>query len=392
VSDKQTPFSFGLWTVGWQALDPFGSATRPPLDPAYSVHKLAEIGAWGFTFHDDDVVPFGADDDVRTKALASVRKAAEETGLVIEMITTNLFSHPVFKDGALTSNDRSIRRFALRKALRNVDLAAELGAKIFVMWGGREGAEYDGAKDLHAAHARYAEGIDTVAAYIKEQGYDLRIALEPKPNEPRGDILLPTIGHALGLIAQLEHGDIVGLNPEVGHEQMAGLNYTHGIAQALWAGKLFHVDLNGQRSIKYDQDLVFGHGDLLSAFFTVDLLENGFPAGGPRYEGARHFDYKPSRTETERGVWDSARANIETYTRLTQRAAAYRADPEVQQAMRHAGLFELAESTLAAGESIGDLLGDRGAFEDFDPDAAAQRDYGFVRLNQLAVEHLLGRP
>jgi xylose isomerase len=381
-----------LWTVGWQALDPFGSATRPPLDPAYSVHKLAEIGAWGFTFHDDDVVPFGADDDVRTKALASVRKAAEETGLVIEMITTNLFSHPVFKDGALTSNDRSIRRFALRKALRNVDLAAELGAKIFVMWGGREGAEYDGAKDLHAAHARYAEGIDTVAAYIKEQGYDLRIALEPKPNEPRGDILLPTIGHALGLIAQLEHGDIVGLNPEVGHEQMAGLNYTHGIAQALWAGKLFHVDLNGQRSIKYDQDLVFGHGDLLSAFFTVDLLENGFPAGGPRYEGARHFDYKPSRTETERGVWDSARANIETYTRLTQRAAAYRADPEVQQAMRHAGLFELAESTLAAGESIGDLLGDRGAFEDFDPDAAAQRDYGFVRLNQLAVEHLLGRP
>jgi xylose isomerase len=391
VSDKQIPFSFGLWTVGWQALDPFGSATRLPLDPAYSVHKLAEIGAWGFTFHDDDVVPFGADEDVRTKALASVRTAAEETGLVIEMITTNLFHHPVFKDGALTSNDRSIRRFALRKVLRNVDLAAELGAKIFVMWGGREGAEYDGAKDLHAAHARYAEGIDTVAAYIKEQGYDLRIALEPKPNEPRGDILLPTIGHALGLIAQLEHGDIVGLNPEVGHEQMAGLNYTHGIAQALWAGKLFHVDLNGQRSIKYDQDLVFGHGDLLSAFFTVDLLENGFPAGGPRYEGARHFDYKPSRTETERGVWDSARANIETYTRLAARAAAYRADPEVQEAMRHAGLFELAESTLAPGESIADLLGDRSAFEDFDPDDAAQRDYGFVRLNQLAVEHLLGR-
>jgi xylose isomerase len=391
VSDKQIPFSFGLWTVGWQALDPFGSATRLPLDPAYSVHKLAEIGAWGFTFHDDDVVPFGADEDVRTKALASVRTAAEETGLVIEMITTNLFHHPVFKDGALTSNDRSIRRFALRKVLRNVDLAAELGAKIFVMWGGREGAEYDGAKDLHAAHARYAEGIDTVAAYIKERGYDLRIALEPKPNEPRGDILLPTIGHALGLIAQLEHGDVVGLNPEVGHEQMAGLNYTHGIAQALWAGKLFHVDLNGQRSIKYDQDLVFGHGDLLSAFFTVDLLENGFPAGGPRYEGARHFDYKPSRTETERGVWDSARANIETYTRLAARAAAYRADPEVQEAMRHAGLFELAESTLAPGESIADLLGDRSAFEDFDPDDAAQRDYGFVRLNQLAVEHLLGR-
>ncbi|HEX6233411.1 MAG TPA: xylose isomerase [Jiangellaceae bacterium] len=388
----QIPFSFGLWTVGWQAQDPFGSATRPPLDPAYSIHKLAELGAWGFTFHDDDVVPFGADDDVRTKALNSVRKAAEETGLVIEMITTNLFSHPVFKDGALTSNDRSIRRFALRKVLRNVDLAAELGARTFVMWGGREGAEYDGAKDLHAAHARYAEGIDTVAAHIKQQGFDLRIALEPKPNEPRGDILLPTVGHALALIAQLDNGDIVGLNPEVGHEQMAGLNYTHAIAQALWAGKLFHVDLNGQRSIKYDQDLVFGHGDLLSAFFTVDLLENGFPAGGPRYEGARHFDYKPSRTETERGVWDSARANISTYLRLAERAAAYRSDPEVQDAMRHAGLFELAEPTLAAGESITDLLGDHSAYESFDPDAAAQRDYGFVRLNQLAVEHVLGRP
>ena len=391
MSNEQIPFSFGLWTVGWPGQDPFGTASRPALDPAYSVHKLAELGAWGFTFHDDDVVPFGADDDTRATALTAVRKAAEETGLVIEMVTTNLFTHPVFKDGALTSNDRSVRRFALRKVLRNVDLAAELGARTFVMWGGREGAEYDGAKDLHAAHARYAEGIDTVAAYIKQQGYDLRIALEPKPNEPRGDILLPTVGHALALIAQLEHGDVVGLNPEVGHEQMAGLNYTHGIAQALWAGKLFHIDLNGQRSIKYDQDLVFGHGDLLSAFFTVDLLEHGFPAGGPRYEGPRHFDYKPSRTETERGVWESARANMDSYRLLADRTAAYRADPEVQDAMRRAGLLELAEPTLGAGESVGDLLGDRAAFEEFDPDAAAQRDYGFVRLNQLAVEHLIGR-
>jgi xylose isomerase len=390
VPDTQIPFSFGLWTVGWEAQDPFGSATRPPLDPAYSVHKLAELGAWGFTFHDDDVVPFGADDETRSKALAAVAKAAEETGLVIEMVTTNLFSHPVFKDGAVTSNDRSIRRFALRKVLRNVDLAAELGAKTFVMWGGREGSEYDGAKDLNAAHARYAEGIDTVAAHIKQQGYDLRIALEPKPNEPRGDILLPTIGHALALIAGLDNGDIVGLNPEVGHEQMAGLNYTHGIALALWADKLFHIDLNGQRSIKYDQDLVFGHGDLLSAFFTVDLLENGFPAGGPRYEGPRHFDYKPSRTETESGVWESARANMESYRRLAERAAAYRADPAVQDAMKKAGLYELAEPTLGEGESLSDLLNDRSAFEDFDADAAAQRDYGFVQLNQLALEHVLG--
>ncbi|WP_265520457.1 xylose isomerase [Oerskovia flava] len=383
-------YSFGLWTVGWTAQDQFGSASRAALDPAYSVHKLAELGAWGFTFHDDDVVPFGSDDTTRERLLGDVKKAADETGLVIEMVTTNLFSHPVFKDGGLTSNDRGVRRYALRKVLRNVDLTAELGAKTFVMWGGREGTEYDGAKDLHSAHERYAEGLDLTAAYIKERGYDLKIALEPKPNEPRGDIFLPTIGHALALIAKLEHGDIVGLNPETGHEQMAGLNYTHGIAQALWAGKLFHIDLNGQRSIKFDQDLVFGHGDLLSAFFTVDLLENGFPNGGPRYTGPRHFDYKPSRTESEVGVWDSAKANMETYSLLAAKAAAYRADPEVQDAFRHSGVFELGETTLGAGESVADLLADRSTYEDFDVDAAAGRDFGFVRLNQLALKHLIG--
>jgi len=388
--DADINFSFGLWTVGWTAQDQFGSASRPALDPAESVRRLADLGAWGFTFHDDDVVPFGADDAERTKRLDSVRQAAQETGLVIEMVTTNLFSHPVFKDGGLTSNDRGVRRYALRKVLRNVDLTAELGAKTFVMWGGREGTEYDGAKDLHSAHERYAEGLDLTAAYIKEKGYDLKIALEPKPNEPRGDIFLPTIGHALGLIAKLDNGDIVGLNPETGHEQMAGLNYTHGLAQALWAGKLFHIDLNGQRSIKFDQDLVFGHGDLLSAFFTVDLLENGFPNGGPTYTGPRHFDYKPSRTENEVGVWDSARANMETYRLLARKAAAYRADSRVQEAFAHSGVFELGQSTLGEGESVADLLADRSAYEDFDVDAAANRDFGFVRLNQLALEHLIG--
>src|SRR5690606_12943889 len=322
-------------------------------------------GAWGFTFHDDDVVPFGADDEERSKRLAAVRQAAEDTGLVIEMVTTNLFSHPVFKDGGLTSNDRGVRRYALRKVLRNVDLTAELGAKTFVMWGGREGTEYDGAKDLHSAHERYAEGIDLTAAYIKEKGYDLKIALEPKPNEPRGDIFLPTIGHALGLIAKLDNGDIVGLNPETGHEQMAGLNYTHGLAQALWAGKLFHIDLNGQRSIKFDQDLVFGHGDLLSAFFTVDLLENGFPGGGPRYEGPRHFDYKPSRTEHMQGVWDSAEANMAMYLMLAEKAKAYRADPRVQAAFEESGVLELSQPTLAEGESLEGFLADRSTFEDF---------------------------
>ena len=383
-------FSFGLWTVGWTARDQFGAATRPALDPGEYATRLAELGAWAVTFHDDDVVPFGSDDATREQILTDFKTATDAAGLVIEMVTTNLFDHPVFKDGGFTSNDRSVRRFALRKVLRNVDLAASLGATTFVMWGGREGSEYDGVKDINAALDRYREGVDTVAAYIKDRGYDLKIALEPKPNEPRGDILLPTVGHALGFIAELEHGDIVGLNPETGHEQMAGLNYTHGIAQALWSGKLFHIDLNGQRSIKYDQDLVFGHGDLLSAFFTVDLLENGFPGGGPRYDGPRHFDYKPSRTEGYEGVWDSAKANMETYLLLAAKAKAYREDPAVQQAFADSGVLELGEPTLSPGETVADLLADTSAFEDFDADAAGERNYGFVRLNQLAIQHLIG--
>ena len=383
-------FSFGLWTVSWQARDPFGDATRAPLDPIEAIDQLAAAGAWGVTFHDDDLIPFGSDAATRDKLIAGFKDACARNNITIEMVTTNLFTHPVFKDGGLTSNDRSVRRFALRKVLRNVELTAELGAQTFVMWGGREGSEYDGSKDIAAALDRYREGVDTIAGYIKDKGYDIKIALEPKPNEPRGDILLPTVGHGLGFIAQLEHGDIVGLNPEVGHEQMAGLNYTHGIAQALWSGKLFHLDLNGQRSIKYDQDLVFGHGDLLSAFFTVDLLENGFPNGGPRYTGPRHFDYKPSRTEGFDGVWASARANMSTYLLLKERAVAFRADPEVQQAMAASGITELAEPTLAAGETVADLLADRSAFEEFDADKVGERSYGFVHLNQLALEHALG--
>jgi xylose isomerase len=390
VSEQDIKFSFGLWTVGWPAADPFGTATRSELDCVESIHKLAEIGAWGFTFHDNDVFPFDADDAERRRRIDAVKKAADDTGLVIEMVTTNTFTHPVFKDGAFTSNNRDVRRFGLRKVLRNVDLAAELGASMFVMWGGREGVEYDNSKDLISAHARYAEGLDTVAAYIKQQGYDMRIGLEPKPNEPRGDIFLPTIGHALALIATLDHGDIVGLNPETGHEQMANLNYTHGLALALYCGKLFHIDLNGQHGPKFDQDLVFGHGDLLSAFFTVDLLENGAPNGGPRYEGPRHFDYKPSRTEAIAGVWDSARANIDTYQMLARKAAEYRADPEVQAAFEQAGITELGQSTMAEGETFEQFMADPSTREDFDLDAAANRDFGLVRLHQLAINHLIG--
>ena len=387
---KEDKFSFGLWTVGWLAADPFGEPTRAALRPWEYAERLAELGAWGITFHDNDVFPFDADDAERDRIVARLRRTVDAAGLTIEMVTTNTFTHPIFKDGGLTNNDRSIRRFGLRKILRNVDLAAELGATTFVMWGGREGAEYDSSKDLNAVFDRYKEGLDTVAGYIKDKGYNLRIGLEPKPNEPRGDIFLPTVGHALALIAELDNGDVVGLNPEVGHEQMANLNYTHALAQALNAGKLFHIDLNGQKGLKYDQDLVFGHGDLLSAFFTVDLLVNGFPGGGPRYEGPIHFDYKPSRTDGVDGVWESAAANMEMYLQLADKARAFRADPEVQEALRRSGVYELGEPTLAQGETLADLLADRSAYEDFDTAAAAARDYHYVDLYEKAVQHLIG--
>jgi xylose isomerase len=393
MAPRPTPadkFSFGLWTVGWEARDPFGDATRPPLDAVEAVHRLAELGAYGITLHDDDLIPFGADAASRDQRIARFRAALTETGLVVPMVTTNLFTHPVFKDGGFTSNDRDVRRYALRKVLRNLDLAAELGARTFVMWGGREGSEYDLAKDVQAALDRYREAVDLLGQYVVDQGYDLRFALEPKPNEPRGDILLPTIGHALAFINSLERPEMVGLNPEVGHEQMAGLNYAHGIAQALWHGKLFHVDLNGQRGIKYDQDLVFGHGDLMNAFALVDLLEHGGPGGGPAYDGPRHFDYKPSRTEDIDGVWASAEANMRTYLLLKERAAAFRADPEVVEALAISRVGELGTPTLAPGEGHAELLADRSAFEELDVDALGARGFGFVRLNQLAVEHLLG--
>ncbi|PWW24438.1 xylose isomerase [Geodermatophilus normandii] len=386
---REDRFSFGLWTVGWNARDPFGEATRPPIDPVESVHRLAELGAYGVTFHDDDLIPFGTESGERDKIIERFKGALEETGLVVPMATTNLFTHPVFKEGALTANDRGVRRFAMRKVMRNMDLAAELGATTYVLWGGREGAEVDGAKDLTAALDRFRESIDTLAQYSEDRGYGLRFALEPKPNEPRGDIFLPTIGHAIAFISTLEHADLVGVNPEVGHEQMAGLNYTHGIAQALWQGKLFHIDLNGQHGIKYDQDLVFGHGDVLSAFATVDLLEHGGPNGGPAYDGPRHFDYKPLRTEDLKGVWESAAANMRTYLLLKERAAAFRADPEVQEALADAAVPELAQPTLEGG-SYEELLADRSAFEDYDAEAAGARRGGQVRLSQLAVEHLLG--
>ena len=384
-------FSFGLWTVGYGGTDPFGGPTRPPLDVVHVVERLAELGAYGLTFHDDDLFAFGSGDAERERQIGRLKGALADTGLVVPMVTTNLFSAPVFKDGGFTSNDRGVRRFALRKVLRQLDLAAELGAHTFVMWGGREGAEYEHVKDIRAAIERYREAVNLLAEYVVDKGYKIRFAIEPKPNEPRGDILLPTVGHALAFIDTLARPELFGVNPEFGHERMTGLNFVAAIAQALEASKLFHIDLNGQRGIKYDQDLVFGHADLYQAFALVDLLEFGAGDGGQAYEGPRHFDYKPSRTEDETGVWDSAAANMTNYLLLKERAAAFRADPEVQDALAAAKVDRLRQPTLNDGESYQQLLADRTAWEEFDADSHfGANGYGFVRLQQLATLHLLG--
>jgi xylose isomerase len=376
----QDRFSFGLWTVGWQGVDVFGGPVRAPLDPLEALHRLAELGAAAVSFHDDDLVP---DDSRRQATLDRFTKGLSETGMHVEMATTNLFGHAVFKEGALTANDRDVRRYALAKVLRNLDLAAELGAKTYVLWGGREGAESGGSKDVAAALDRYREAMNLLCDYVVEQGYDIRFAIEPKPNEPRGDILLPTIGHALAFIGELDRPELVGLNPEVGHEEMAGMNYAHGIAQALWHDKLFHIDLNGQHGPRYDQDLRFGAGNLRGAFWTIDALEGA--GTGRSYDGYVHFDYKPPRTEDMDGVWESARACMRNVLILRSKVRAFRADPEVRQALSAARVGELAVPTLEEGESLTDLRA-----EEHDLDAMAARGMGFERLDQLAMEHLLG--
>jgi xylose isomerase len=372
-------FSFGLWTVGWQGVDVFGSAVRAPLDSVAAVGKLAELGAYGVSFHDNDVFPFAATAAEKSQAIGRLRSAVESAGLVIPMITTNLFSHPVFRDGGFTANDRDVRRFAVRKVADNLDLAAELGAGVVVFWGGREGAESGAAKDIRTALDRYKEAFDILSSYVIEQHYDIRFAIEPKPNEPRGDILLPSIGHALAFINELEHKEMVGLNPEVGHEEMASLNFAHGLAQALWHGKLFHVDLNGQHGPRYDQDLRFGAGNARGAFWTVDILESG------GYQGPRHFDFKPPRTEDMDGVWASAAACMRNYLLLRDRTRAFRADPEVQAARVAARLDQLAQPTLGPGETLSALRAER-----FDVETAGQRGMAFEQLDQLALDYLYG--
>lgn len=372
-------FTFGLWTVGWQARDPFGDATRAALDPIRTVSELAKRGAYGVTFHDDDLIPFGSSTSDRAAHIARFKKALDENGMKVPMATTNLFSHPVFKDGAFTSNNRDIRRYAIRKVMTNIELAVELGAHTYVCWGGREGAETDIGKDPVVALERMREAFNILGQFIIDKGYNIKFAMEPKPNEPRGDIFLPTIGHALAFINSLDHPELVGLNPEVGHEQMAGLNFVHGIGQALFHKKLFHIDLNGQHGPKYDQDLVFGHGDLKSAFFLVDLLERY------NYDGPKHFDYKPMRTESDDGVWASATANMRTYIILQERVKAFRADPRTAAALEKSGVNELLQPTVAKGEGWKEIAG-----ESFDVEAAGKRGYHYEELDQLALEYLIG--
>jgi xylose isomerase len=372
-------FTFGLWTVGWQARDPFGDATRAALDPIRTVSELAKRGAYGVTFHDDDLIPFGSSTSDRAAHIARFKKALDENEMKVPMATTNLFSHPVFKDGAFTSNNRDIRRYAIRKVITNIELAVELGAHTYVCWGGREGAETDIGKDPVVALERMREAFNILGQFVIDKGYNIKFAMEPKPNEPRGDIFLPTIGHALAFINSLDHPELVGLNPEVGHEQMAGLNFVHGIGQALFHKKLFHIDLNGQHGPKYDQDLVFGHGDLKSAFFLVDLLERY------NYDGPKHFDYKPMRTESDDGVWASATANMRTYIILQERAKAFRADPRTAAALEKSGVNELLQPTVAKGEGWKEIAG-----ESFDVEAAGKRGYHYEELDQLALEYLIG--
>ncbi|WP_100444652.1 xylose isomerase, partial [Glycomyces xiaoerkulensis] len=388
MSDKYAPvpedkFSFGVWTVGWPAQDVFGPGTRAPMPAERAVRKLAEIGAYGVNFHDNDVFDFDASESDREERIGAFRKALEETGLKVTTATTNLFSHPVFKDGAFTHNDRDVRRLAIAKVMRNLDLAAELGAKVYVCWGGREGAESGGAKDVQSAMARLKEAFDVLGDYVTERGYDIRFAIEPKPNEPRGHILLPTIGHALAFIGRLERPELVGINPEVGHEEMAGLDYAAGVRQALWQGKLYHIDLNGQTGPRYDQDLRFGAGNVGGAFWAVDAVEEGIAAG--QYSGPIHFDFKPPRTEDDDGVWVSAAACMRNYKILREKVRAFRADPEVREALAAARVDQLAVPTLAEGETAADLKDLR-----VDVDGLAAKGMAFERLDQLALEHLYG--
>ena len=376
---KEDKFTFGLWTVGNPGRDPFGEPVREPLAPTYIVKMLSQLGAYGVNLHDNDLVPFGASASDRDRIVREFKSALNDHGMKVPMATTNLFTHPIFKDGGFTANDPKVRAFAVQKCMRAMDLGVELGAKIFVMWGGREGTEADACRDAREALKRYRDAVNFLCEYARDQKYDYRFALEAKPNEPRSDIYLPTTGHMLAFIETLDHPEMVGVNPEVAHEHMSGLNFHHSIAQAIDAGKLFHIDLNDQKPGRYDQDLRFGSESLKGMFFLVKLLEES------GYDGMRHYDSHAYRTEDEQGVWAFAYGSMRTYNILKDKAKRFAADKEIQDLLKEVGANNgdgLGAFTREKAKKLKD--------ETFEVDALAKKGLAYERLDQLVVDLLLG--
>jgi xylose isomerase len=375
-------FTFGLWTVGNVGRDPFGEPVRPPLLPVELVHLLAEVGAYGVNLHDNDLIPIDATPAERDEIVSDFQRALDDTGIVVPMATTNLFADPAFKDGAFSSNDARVRAYALHKTMHAIDLGVELGAKVYVFWGGREGVETDAAKDPVEAIKRTREAMNFLCAYVRDQGYDLRFALEAKPNEPRGDLYNATTGHMLAFIETLDHPEMVGVNPEMAHEHMAGLNFLHGVAQAWEAGKLFHIDLNDQAFGRFDQDFRFGSVNLKSAFFLVKFLEQ------VGYAGSRHFDAHAYRTEDYNGVKAFSRGCMRTYLILKEKAERWRADPEIQALLEEINADDGSVDAFKGGYSAKKAAALKSAA--FDRVALGARGLAYERLDQLTVELLLG--
>jgi xylose isomerase len=389
MSDQFTPskedkFSFGLWTVGNVGRDPFGEPVRAPIAPERTVARLSELGAYGVNLHDNDLVPFDATPQERDRIVASFKQALADHGMVVPMATTNLFTHPIFRDGAFTASDAAVRAFALQKTMRAIDLGAELGARIYVFWGGREGSESDAYRDPRDAIKYFREAINYLCDYSLAQGYNLRFALEPKPNEPRGDLYASTVGHMLHFISTLNHPEMVGVNPEFAHETMAGLNFVHAVAEAIEAGKLFHIDLNDQVIGRYDQDYRFGAENLKRAFFVVKLLEES------GYDGPRHFDAHAYRTEDDAGVWAFARGCMRTYLILKDKVGRFQQDAEIQGLI---GELRKQDTTYSGPTAGAGHSAEQAAVlqaQSFDVPALAGRGRRMEELDQLVIELLLG--
>lgn len=375
-------FTFGLWTVGSTGRDPFGSPVREAKTPAELVYLLGEVGAYGVNFHDNDLIPIDATPAEAEAIKKDFRKALQDTGLKVPMATTNLFGDPIFKDGAFTSNNPKVRAYAMQKTMKAIDLGVEFGAKVYVFWGGREGTESDSSKSAVDSIKRTREAMNFFCEYALDNKYDLKFALEAKPNEPRADLYNPTTGHMLAFIETLDHPEMVGVNPEVAHEHMAGINFMHGVAQAWEAGKLFHIDLNDQYPGRYDQDLRFGSRDLKAAFYLVKFLED------VKYEGSRHYDAHAYRTEDYEGVKDFARGCMRTYLMLKEKAAQFNADKEIQ-----ALLSEINAVDPAMEKYFGKYSKEKAAglkAQSFDRNKIAGIGLKYERLDQLTIDLLLG--